>query len=70
MLRREHRKCLKRLSSWNGGRILNGTVMKTIVAAVVAIAVLWWLDSQFFNGRYSGAATMVIQRTLSSILPR
>jgi hypothetical protein len=40
--------------------------MKQILAACVAIAVLWVIDVEFNNGRYSE----VVQRTFKHVLAR
>jgi hypothetical protein len=40
--------------------------MKQILAACVAIAVLWVIDIEFNNGRYSA----VVQRTFKYILTK
>jgi hypothetical protein len=44
--------------------------MKTCLATLVAVFVLWVIDGQLFNGRYAHAANVVFNKTLSAILPR
>jgi hypothetical protein len=34
--------------------------MRLIIAALITIAVLWFLDAEFYNGRYAGAARSMI----------
>lgn len=44
--------------------------MKTCLATLVAMFVLWAVDGHFFSGRYAHAANVVFRRTLSAVLPR
>ena len=44
--------------------------MKTCLATLAAMFVLWMIDGQFFDGRYAHAANVVFSRTLSAVLPR
>jgi hypothetical protein len=40
--------------------------MKAFIAACVAIGILWGIDVEFNNGRY----TDIVQRAVKSVLPR
>ncbi|MFN3347337.1 hypothetical protein [Pseudorhodoplanes sp.] len=44
--------------------------MRALVAAAVALATLWLVDTTFANGRYTHAAKVVSHKTLQAILPR
>jgi hypothetical protein len=47
-------------------RIHEAAIMKAFIAACVAIGILWGIDVEFNNGRYSD----IVQRAVKSVLPR